>query len=70
MSWENILKKEEDREGLEIELEQLIDRWGDDKHMGDVVLDMLFLDVPCIAKQKFCLEIFAYHNYDDLLFFV
>ena len=35
MSWKNILKKEEDREGLEIELEQLIDRWGDDKHMGD-----------------------------------
>ena len=35
MSWVNILKKEEDREGLEIELEQLIDRWGNQKDLGD-----------------------------------
>ena len=35
MSWEEVLKKEEDREGLEIELEQLLDRWGDDKDISD-----------------------------------
>ena len=35
MSWKNILKKEEDRLGLEIELEKLVNRWGEDKEMSD-----------------------------------
>ena len=34
MSWQNILKKE-DREGLEIELRQLIDGMGNQKDAGD-----------------------------------
>ena len=35
MSWKNILKKEEDRLGLEIKLEQLVHDWGMDKDMSD-----------------------------------
>jgi len=35
MSWRNILKKEDDRLGLEIELEQLVHDWGMDKDMSD-----------------------------------
>ena len=35
MGWKNILKKEVDRLGLEIELEKLVHDWGMDKDMSD-----------------------------------
>ena len=35
MGWKNILKNEEDRLGLEIELEKLVHDWGMDKDMSD-----------------------------------
>ena len=34
MKWQDILKNDE-REDLEIELEQLVDKWGDDKDISD-----------------------------------
>ena len=34
MKWQNILKNDE-KENLEIELEDLVDKWGDDKDISD-----------------------------------
>ena len=34
MKWQNILKNDE-REDLEIELEDLVDKWGDDKDISE-----------------------------------
>ena len=34
MKWQNILKNDE-KEDLEIELEDLVDKWGDDKDISD-----------------------------------